>query len=236
MGAAAAIAFAREGADVVINYLPDEQPDADHILGQIAAGGTQGRSGSPAICATPPSAAIWSSRRSAELGGLDLLVSNAARQQTAASILDIIDEDFDATIKTNIYAPFWLIKAALPHLQARLEHHRHDLRTGDRSLEGPVRLCDDQGRDDELHPQPRQAAWRRRASASTALRRARSGPRSRCRAARRWRSSNSSAGRRRSGGPGQPGELGGIYVRLAENDGSYATGQVYGAMGGGGLP
>ena len=51
-----------------------------------------------------------------ELGGLDILVCNAARQQTRASILDVSSEDFDATMKTNIYAPFWMIKAALPHL------------------------------------------------------------------------------------------------------------------------
>ena len=50
------------------------------------------------------------------LGGLDIVVSNAGRQQSKASILDISDEDFDATMKTNIYAPFYIIKAALPHL------------------------------------------------------------------------------------------------------------------------
>lgn len=51
------------------------------------------------------------------LGGLDILVNNAARQQTKPSILDISTEDFGATMKTNICAPFWIIKAALPHLQ-----------------------------------------------------------------------------------------------------------------------
>ena len=51
------------------------------------------------------------------LGGLDIIVNNAARQQTRASILDVSSEDFDATMKTNIYAPFWVIKAALPHLK-----------------------------------------------------------------------------------------------------------------------
>jgi NAD(P)-dependent dehydrogenase (short-subunit alcohol dehydrogenase family) len=51
------------------------------------------------------------------LGGLDIVVCNAGRQQSKASILDITTEDFDATMKTNIYAPFWIIKAALPHLR-----------------------------------------------------------------------------------------------------------------------
>src|SRR6204780_755246 len=49
-------------------------------------------------------------------GRLDIFVSNAGRQHTRASILDITTEDFDAIMKTNIYAPFWIIKAALPHL------------------------------------------------------------------------------------------------------------------------
>ena len=52
-----------------------------------------------------------------EVGPIDILVNNAARQQTFASILDIPSEEFDATMKTNIYAPFWTIKAALPHMQ-----------------------------------------------------------------------------------------------------------------------
>ena len=51
------------------------------------------------------------------MGGLDIIVNNAGRQQTHASILDISTEQFDWTMKTNIYAPFWIIKAALPHLQ-----------------------------------------------------------------------------------------------------------------------
>ena len=53
-----------------------------------------------------------------QLGGLDILVCNAARQQAHESILDISSEDFDATMKTNVYAPFWMIKAAVPHMAA----------------------------------------------------------------------------------------------------------------------
>ena len=67
--------------------------------------------------------------RSSELGGLDILVSNAARQQTCESILDITAEDFDATMKTNIYAPFWIIQAALPHLKPGSVDHRHRVGT-----------------------------------------------------------------------------------------------------------
>jgi NAD(P)-dependent dehydrogenase (short-subunit alcohol dehydrogenase family) len=57
-------------------------------------------------------------RRAVEgLGGLDIVVSNAARQQSRESILDVSSEDFNATMKPNVYAPFWIVKAALPHLK-----------------------------------------------------------------------------------------------------------------------
>jgi len=116
MGRAAAIAFAREGADVAINYLPAEEPDAREVIALIKA---EGRTGlaipgdlrDEAFCQQLVDAAVRG------LGGLDIVVSNAGRQQTHASILDISTEQFDWTMKTNIYAPFWIIKAALPHLQ-----------------------------------------------------------------------------------------------------------------------
>src|SRR4051794_39196548 len=112
MGRAAAIAFAREGADVAINYMPDEEPDARQVLALIEAEGRKavaipGDLREEAFCTKLVDEAV---RR---LGGLDILVSNAARQQANESILDITTEQFDWTIKTNIYAPFWIIKAAL---------------------------------------------------------------------------------------------------------------------------
>lgn len=116
MGRAAAIAYAREGADVAINYLPAEEPDAQEVIALIKK---EGRTGlaipgdlkDEAFCKTLVEQAVQG------LGGLDIIVNNAARQQARASILDVSSEDFDATMKTNIYAPFWIIKAALPHLK-----------------------------------------------------------------------------------------------------------------------
>lgn len=116
MGRAAAIAYAREGADVAINYLPAEEADAAEVIALIKK---EGRTGlaipgdltDEAFCRQLIERAVQG------LGGLDILVNNAARQQARASILDVSSEDFDATMKTNIYAPFWTIKAALPHLK-----------------------------------------------------------------------------------------------------------------------
>ena len=116
MGRAAAIAYAREGADVAINYLPAEEPDAREVIELIKA---EGRTGVaiPGDLRDEQFCQQLVERAVQGLGGLDVVVCNAGRQQARASILDITTEDFDATMKTNIYAPFWIIKAALPHLK-----------------------------------------------------------------------------------------------------------------------
>src|ERR1700716_791742 len=116
MGRAAAIAYAREGADVAINYLPAEEPDAKEVIELIKA---EGRTGVaiPGDLRDEQFCQQLIERAVQGLGGLDVVVCNAGRQQARASILDVTSEDFDATMKTNIYAPFWLIKAALPHLK-----------------------------------------------------------------------------------------------------------------------
>ena len=113
IGRAAAIAYAREGADVAINYFPTEEQDAKEVLKLIR------QSGQKAI-AIPGDLRYEGfcnhlvDRAVSELGGLDILVNNAGRQQNRKSILDISSEDFDDTLKTNVYAPFWITKKALP--------------------------------------------------------------------------------------------------------------------------
>ncbi len=136
MGRAAAIAYAREGADVAINYFPSQEPDAREVIQLIKDAGRTGVS-IPVTCAK----SFLSETRGGsleKLGGLDIVVCNAGRQQSKPSILDITTADFDATMKTNIYAPFWIIKAALPHPESGRLHHRHDFGAGLRSVSGPV--------------------------------------------------------------------------------------------------
>ncbi|QZN95337.1 SDR family oxidoreductase [Symbiopectobacterium purcellii] len=112
IGRAVAIAFAREGADVVINYLPDEQQDADEVIALIRDAGQKGYGiagdlRDEAFCQL----LIEEAHRC--LGGLDILINNAGKQQFVESILDLSTEQFDATFKTNVYAMFWLSKYAL---------------------------------------------------------------------------------------------------------------------------
>lgn len=116
IGAATAIAFAREGADVAISFLPDEAEDAKRILDLITEAGRKavalpGDLTSAAYCREMVAMAVE------ELGGLDILVNNGGKQQHVESLEDLTDEQFDETFKTNVYALFWTVKAALPHLK-----------------------------------------------------------------------------------------------------------------------
>jgi NAD(P)-dependent dehydrogenase (short-subunit alcohol dehydrogenase family) len=115
IGAAVAIAYAREGADIAIVYLPDEQVDADRILGIAREAGVTAI-GIPGDITDRQFCEDLVARTVDELGGLDVLVNNAGKQQNADSILDISDDEFDETFKTNVYATFRITKAAVPHM------------------------------------------------------------------------------------------------------------------------
>jgi len=234
MGRAAAIAYAREGADVAINYLPAEEEDAREVIALIKG---EGRIGLPipgdlrdeAFCKRLVAEAVQG------LGGLDILVSNAGRQQAKPSILDISSEEFDWTMKTNIYAPFWIIKAALPHLKpgatiiATTSEQAYDptpelydyAQTKAATMNFVKSLAKQLGqkgiRVNGVAPGP---VWTplQVSGGATMEKLAEFG------------------GKTPIGRAGQPVELAGIYVQLASDQGSYATGQVYGAAGGSGQP
>jgi NAD(P)-dependent dehydrogenase (short-subunit alcohol dehydrogenase family) len=234
MGRAAAIAFAREGADVAINYLPAEEPDAREVIGLIRAAGRQavaipGDLRDAGFCRHLVDSAVR------QLGGLDTLVSNAGRQKSQSSIADISDEDFDWTMKTNIYAPFWIIKAALPHLQP-----------GSAIIATTSEQAYDPSPDLYDYAQTKAATMNFVKSLAKQL-----GPKgiriNGVAPGPIWTPLQISGGASEGkvvtfgataplGRPGQPAELAGIYVRLAEDDGSYTTGNVYGAGGGQGQP
>ncbi len=116
IGAATAIAFAREGADVAIAYLPEEEEDAQRILGLIEDAGQKGI-GLPGDLKDRSHCVDLVSRTVEELGGLDIVINNAGKQQHVESLNELTDEQFDDTFKTNVYAMFWITKAALPHLK-----------------------------------------------------------------------------------------------------------------------
>jgi NAD(P)-dependent dehydrogenase (short-subunit alcohol dehydrogenase family) len=115
IGRAVAIAFAREGADVAINYLPEEEEDAKEVIELIRAAGRKAVA-IPGDIREESFCQRLVKQAAQELEGLDLLVNNAGRQQYCESIKDLSTEAFDATFKTNVYAMFWITKAALDYL------------------------------------------------------------------------------------------------------------------------
>jgi NAD(P)-dependent dehydrogenase (short-subunit alcohol dehydrogenase family) len=230
-GDAAAIAYAREGADVAINYFPTEEPDAQEVIALIKPAGRVGLAipgdlKDEAFCKSLVEQTVQG------LGGLDIVVSNAARQQSRESILDVSSEDFDATMKTNVYAPFWIIKAALPHLKPGA----CIIGTGSEQAYDPSPELYD-------YAQTKAATMNYVKSLAKQL-----GPKGiRVDAVAPgpiWTPLQVSGGAsmeklEKFGGQtplGRPGELASIYVQLAAADASYATGQVYGAAGGSGQP
>jgi NAD(P)-dependent dehydrogenase (short-subunit alcohol dehydrogenase family) len=234
MGRAAAIAFAREGADVALSYFPDEESDAQEVAKYIRDAGRKavlvpGDIRSEAVCIGIVARAIDG------LGGLDILVSNAGRQQAHESILDISTEQFDWTMKTNIYAPFWIIKAALPSMAAG----SCIIATTSEQAYDPTPDLYDYAQTKAATMNFVKSLAKQLAKKGSRVNGVAPGP--------VWTPLQVSGGASQEklkkfggqtpfGRPGQPAELAGIYVQLADNQGSFATGQVYGSAGGSGQP
>jgi NAD(P)-dependent dehydrogenase (short-subunit alcohol dehydrogenase family) len=115
IGRAVAIAFAREGADVAISFLKQEQADADEVIALIEAEGRKAVA-LPGDIQDETWCRDLVEQTVQKFGGLDILVINAGRQQYRESIDELSTDDFDKTMKTNLYALHWITQAAVPHL------------------------------------------------------------------------------------------------------------------------
>lgn len=115
IGRAAAIAFAREGADVAIAYLPDEEADAEEVIRLVEEEGRKAI-GLPGDIKEESWCRALVERAVSELGGLDILLVNAGRQQYREKIEELSTDDFDKTMRTNLYALHWIVQAAVPHM------------------------------------------------------------------------------------------------------------------------
>jgi NAD(P)-dependent dehydrogenase (short-subunit alcohol dehydrogenase family) len=116
IGRAVAFLYAREGADVAINYLPVEEKDAVEVRRSIEALGRRCLT-LPGDLTRPNTCAQIVARTIKEFGRLDILVSNAAYQTRKDTVADVTDAELDRTFQTNVHAYFRLVKASLPHLK-----------------------------------------------------------------------------------------------------------------------
>ena len=230
IGRAAAIAFAREGADVAIGYLPVEEPDAREVIELIRAAGRKavalpGDIRDEAFCRKLVADAV------AGLGGLDILVNNAAKQATQASIEDITTEQFDWTFKTNVYAPFWITKAALPHLPAG----GAIINTASIQAYNSSENLLDYAQTKACNVAFTKALAKQLAPKGIRVNAVAPGP--------VWTPLQPSGGQTQEkletfgkdvplGRPGQPAEVASAFVLLASQESSYVTGEVYGVTGG----
>jgi NAD(P)-dependent dehydrogenase (short-subunit alcohol dehydrogenase family) len=234
IGRAAAIAFAREGADIALNYLPSEKPDAKEVIALIEEAGTKavplpGDIQDEAFCKK----LVEDARKG--LGGLDILVNVAGHQIACADIADLTTEQFDETFKTNIYAMFWLCKAALPHLPAGATI----INTASIVAYQPSKQLLDYSSTKAAIVAFTKALAKQVAEKGIRVNAVAPGP--------IWTPLQPSGGQPPEkiphfgentplGRPGQPAELASVYVFLASQESSYVTAEVYGVTGGHHLP
>ena len=233
IGRAAAIAYAREGADVAIGYLPSEEADAKEVIRLIEAEGRKalalpGDIGDQGFCQALVADAV------AGLGGLDILVINAAKQVTQPSIEDITAEQFDQTMRTNLYAMFWITKAAAPHLKPGASI----VNTASVQAYTPSPSLLDYATTKAGIVAFSKALAKQMIEKGVRVNVVAPGP--------FWTALQPSGGQTQQkvekfgaevplGRPGQPVELAPVYVLLASQEASFITGEVYGATGGNGV-
>ncbi|MCD8079479.1 MAG: SDR family oxidoreductase [Bacteroides sp.] len=230
IGRAAAIAYAKEGADVAINYLPSEQKDAEDVAKVIEKAGQKAIL-IPGDISDEEFCKEMIEEANASLGGLDILTLVAGKQVAKEDILEITTEQLTATFATNVFSLFWIVKAAIPYLP-----------------EGATIITTSSIQ--AFQPSPTLVDYAATKSAIVAFTRALAkqlapkgirvnsvapGP--------IWTALQVSGGQPQDKLPkfgqdtplkraGQPVELAAIYVLLASQESSYVTAEVYGVTGG----
>jgi len=233
IGRAAAIAFSREGADVAIVYLPAEERDAKEVIALIEADGRKaialpGDVTDEAFCRSLVEDAV------AGLGGLDILVINAGHQQTRDDISKVSSDDFDQTMKTNLYALHWITQAAVPHLLAGASI----ITTASVQAYDPSASLLDYATTKAGIVAYTKALSKQLIEKGIRANAVAPGP--------FWTALQPSGGQTQEklqtfgeasafGRPGQPVEISPVYVLLASQEASYTTGEVYGVTGGSGI-
>ncbi len=230
IGRAAAIALAREGADIAVNYLPSEQSDADSLAGLLR---NEGRKVTliPGDLSDESTSVSVVETAYRELGGLDTLILAAGMQQAVEHIEDLSTEQFRKTFETNLFPMFWIVKAALQYLPAGSSI------VTTASVEG-------------FTPNPHLLDYASSKGAiitftkALAHQLAEKGIRANAVAPGPvWSALQVTGGQLKQDLPefgqqtpmkraGQPVEMAPVYVLLASDEGSYITAQVYGATGG----
>jgi NAD(P)-dependent dehydrogenase (short-subunit alcohol dehydrogenase family) len=234
IGRAAAIAYAREGADVAINYLPAEEPDAREVIALIRAEGRRAVA-IPGDLRDERFCRRLIEQAATQLGGLDILVNNAARQQTRATLADISSQDFDDTMKTNVYAPFWLTRAALERMGAGAVI----VNTSSEQAADPSKDIVDYAMTRAAVLNFTKGLAKQVASRGIRVNAVAPGP--------FWTPLQVSGGATPDklrtfgsqspiGRAGQPAEIAALYVAAADPSLSFSTGQIFGSTGGGGQP
>ncbi|WP_255471933.1 SDR family oxidoreductase [Quadrisphaera setariae] len=230
IGRAAAIAFAREGADVAISYLPEEQQDADSVIAIIQKEGVRALA-LPGDITDEAFATSLVTKTVEAFGGIDVLVNNAGKQQARESILDISSEQFDETFKTNVYAMFWITKEAVKHLPAGSSIINT---TSVQAYQPSPTLVDYASTKATINAFTKALAAQL-AEKGIRVNAVAPGP--------VWTPLQPAGGQPESalpefgaqtplGRPGQPAEYGAAYVHLASNDSSYTTGSTLSITGG----
>ncbi|MGV6873188.1 SDR family oxidoreductase [Pseudochelatococcus sp. B33] len=233
IGRAVAIAFAREGADVALSYLPEEEPDANDVIALIRAGGRKAI-GFPGDITDE----AWNRKLVEEavtgLGGLDILVVNAGRQQYRETVDQVSTEDLDKTLKTNLYALHWITQAALPHLPAGASI----ITTASIQAYQPSEILLDYATTKAGIVAYTKALAKQVIKKGIRANAVAPGP--------FWTALQPSGGQPDDevrnfgkdsdfGRPGQPVEIAPVYVLLASQEGSFINGEVYGVTGGKGI-